>query len=229
MINTEIFRQIGLDSGALTQLGAIVHPIAEPGEYEAVIRRGDRHHGEVRFTVGDGGATQLDIDAAAAALSLPDDGCGCSGDKAESALLTPGGHLLIHVGDGGRYSVAVKKWTAFKGRRDGVRFDTRELDAGDLFAATVLRPGMYTVTNTATGAAGRLEVAYPEPGEAPFRPPDAVRIRVGAEFEPAEYSVAAGQGQLFELTSPARIVIELVEPYDRDQKPAKYRHRLTTP
>ena len=37
MISTSIFTQIGLDSGALTQLGSVVHPVPEPGEYRGVV------------------------------------------------------------------------------------------------------------------------------------------------------------------------------------------------
>lgn len=43
-----------------------------------------------------------------------------------------------------------------------------------------------------------------------------MRVRVSGGFEPAEITARPGQGQLYAVEEAARIVLELVEPYDRE-------------
>ena len=77
MINTQLFTQIGLDSGALTQLGSVVHPVSEPGDYRGVVLLGDDQVADFSFVVAKEGRTQLDIDVAALDGGGQDDDCGC--------------------------------------------------------------------------------------------------------------------------------------------------------
>ena len=222
MISTSLFTQIGLDSGALTQLGSVVHPVPEPGEYRGVVLVDEQQVADFAFVVAKQGRPQLDVDVAAL-VGPADDDCGC-GPRADDGPLAAGGHLLLHVGSGrAAYAVVVSAVTA--NGRSQVVLDTRELAKGDLFAATVLRPGRYRVANTVTGAEAKLDVAYPELGRRPMLPGEPVRVTVGERFEPDDISVRASQGQVYAVESGARIVIELVEPYDRKPRGDGPRHR----
>ena len=188
MINTTLFTQIGLDSGALTQLGSVVHQVPEPGEYRGVVLVDEQQVADFAFVVAKQGRPQLDVDVAALAGPADDD-CGC-GPRADDGPLAPGGHLLLHVGSGrAAYAVVVSAVTA--NGRSQVVLDTRELATGDLFAATVLRPGRYRVANTVTGAEAKLDVAYPELGRRPMLPGEPVRVTVGDRAAAAQYATAA--------------------------------------
>jgi len=57
MINTTLFTQIGLDSGALTQLGSVVHQVPEPGEYRGVVLLDDEQVADFAFRGGEGRPT----------------------------------------------------------------------------------------------------------------------------------------------------------------------------
>jgi hypothetical protein len=216
MINTQLFTQIGLDSGALSQLGSVVHQVSEPGDYRGVVLRGDDQVADFSFVVAKEGRSQLDLDVAALDAGGQDDDCGCGPTSHDTTPLAVGGYLLVHVGSGrGRYAVVVSIVDA-SGKESRQVFDSRELGAGDIFAATVLRPGRYGVTNAADGSTARLEVPYPEPGREPLRLGDPVTIKVGrGGFSPDEVKVKPGQGQTYAVETGARVVIELVEPYDR--------------
>jgi hypothetical protein len=104
-------------------------------------------------------------------------------------------------------------------------FDSRRLDRSDLFTATVLRPGRYRVSNDGTGATANLTVAYPERGRGPLRPGEPVRVEVGQDFSPPEFTVEPTQGQVYEIGAPARIRLDLVEPFDRAVEADRPRHR----
>jgi hypothetical protein len=213
MIGTLLFTQIGLDSGALTLLGSVVHPVPEPGIYRLVVNRDGREVGELDIEVTDGGAAQLDVDLSSVGpgASKPARG-GCCGSDDVQHDLRPGGHLLLHVGEGpGRYSAALFAVGDDKGRPV---LDTTLLGPGDTFAATVLRPGRYRVTAPASGAEAVLVVRYPVRGKEPYRPADPIQVTVGNGFDPKELEIGPAQGIAFHVTSSARIEIALVEPDD---------------
>jgi hypothetical protein len=216
MINTEIFMQIGLDSGALTLLGAVAHPVHEPGPYWGVVLRDGEEVAGFGFVVAEEGRTQLDVDVAKVAgagrTGAGRTGCGCCTDPDADPHLRAGGMLLVHVGSGrGAYAVVV---SAGEGDARRVVFDSRQLEKGDLFTATVLRPGRYAVTNTVNGARAELEVRYPERRRESLRAAEPVQVRAGDRFDPERLTVQPTQGQVYAAETAARVVIELVEPYD---------------
>lgn len=220
MISTSIFTQVGLDSGALTLLGVVARRLEQAGQYRGVVLVDDATVGDFQFTVADEGLTQLDIDLAMARGR--DAGCGC-GKSGRTGSLRVGGYVVFHVGSGDdRYSVVI---TRMVGQEEAVVFDSRRLEKNDVFAATVLRPGRYTVTNSENQARADLEVAMPQRGRTPYRPAEPLHIVVGPEFSPSEIAVGSGQGQVYTSLSEARIVIELVEPYDPEPKPGPPRFR----
>jgi hypothetical protein len=135
------------------------------------------------FVVAEDGRAQLDVDVAKVA-GAGRTGCGCCIDPDADPHLRAGGMLLVHVGSGrGAYAVVV---TAGEGDAQHVVFDSRRLEKGDIFTATVLRPGRYAVTNTLNGARAELEVRYPERRREPLRAAEPVQVRVGDRFDPEQ-------------------------------------------
>jgi hypothetical protein len=223
MINTEIFMQIGLDSGALTLLGGVAHPVHEPGPYRGVVLSDGEEVADFGFVVAEEGRTQLDVDVAKVA-GAGRTGCGCCTDPDAAPHLRAGGMLLVHVGSGrGAYAVVVN---AGEGDARRVVFDSRRLEKGDLFTATVLRPGRYAVTNTVNGARAELEVRYPERRREPLRAAEPLQVRAGDRFDPERFAVQPTQSQVYTAETPARVVIELVQPYDAAPVEGAPRFRL---
>jgi hypothetical protein len=217
----ELFTQIGLDSGALTMLGVVAHPINEPGSYRGSIQLGGAEVGDFHVSVGEaGGAAQVDIDLAAAHDGAGDCGC-CEPD--DTPTLAAGGYLVLHVGSGrGGYSVVLAK-SCDEGY-DPV-FDSCRLTEGDIFTATVLRPGRYRVSNTDNGARAALVVTYPEIGSKPYTPAEPVRVEAGEKLSPSQMEVGPAQAQVYLAQCPTRIRIELEEPFDREPEGPRYRKR----
>ena len=215
-IDPNLYTQIGLDSGSLTMLGSIVHSLQEPGQYRVAV-----HHGEtvekVCFVTADNNspAAQVTIDLASTppgtAAAASD--CGCGSSKQDSFTVNPRGYVLFRVSGGsGGYYAHVRRIDADVKDRG---YDTRTLNAGDLFSAAILRPGTYSVSNTLTRATGEIVVSYPQPGERPYVPPPPVRVICGPNsLEPARLQIQPGQAVIFEARTATRIVIRLERPDD---------------
>lgn len=220
-----LFSQIGLDSGALTMLGAIVHRFPEPGEYRGVVTGSDGEGSVFHLSVEKGrAAAQVNVDLAAVAARVSPSPCHCGTDHGGEPhyVAGTGSPVLFHVSGGrGGYAVHVSR---SEERPQPKAFDSRVLRDGDLFAATILRPGLYAVVNRADeqGAArGSIEVVYPPIGKAPHRPPGPVGIRcTGRGFEPSTVRLSAMQGCLFTCERPARIRIELEKPFEPPEGPS---------
>lgn len=214
-----IFSQIGLDSGSLTMLGAIVHPLFEPGEYRGLATRAGGDSQVFLLTVDEKRpAVQVDVDLATLVERGAVRPCGCGADHGGMAHFVVGGraHVVFHVSGGpGGFSVHLTR--AEEGPR-AKAFDSTRLGEGDIFAATILRPGVYSVVNAAAGAEaapGSIEVAYPEIGKTPHRPPDPVRVECGrGGFVPSSLRLTAMQGCAFLCRVPSRIVIRLERPQE---------------
>lgn len=221
MTGLQLFTQVGLDSGALTLLGSVAHQLRKPGRYAGVVLVDDVETGDFSILVRDEGAMQLSIDLAA--VTVTGSGGGIVRKLDEGGPLRAGGYLLLHVGSGdGRYAAVI---TDASEESSEVVFDSRRLEAPDVFAATVLRPGRYSVTNVENDAKAALEVAYPEPVREPYRPAEPVHIQVGRVFEPRNVKAGPAQQQIYTAGAAARVRIELVEPYDRSPEPERPRYR----
>jgi len=216
-----IFTQTGLDSGALTLLGAIIHQFPEAGEYRGVST--DPSGGTTVFyltVANDLAVAQVNIDLAALA-NAPAASAGCScgtaadGSGGRHFTLQTHGYAVLHVSGGaGGYAVRIGRATNVP---EPKLFDSTTLEHGDLFAATLLRPGRYRVRNPAQSGArpGEVNVAYPAVGATAFQPPAPVRIECTASgFREAAVQLTAMQGCIFECRVRSRIVIELVSALD---------------
>jgi hypothetical protein len=209
-----LFAQIGLDSGSLTMLGAVIHSFREPGEYRGSVDTEDEGQAVFYISVDkESPVAQVNIDLSTLAQpSETDEKCGCEGSQNRFSV-NPKGYAVFHVSGGsGGYHVHVRR--ARENSEEKI-FDSRNLDDGDIFSAVILRPGTYAVTNAHTKARAQIVVPYPRIGETAYRPPAPVRIEVTREhFEPRRLELQPGQGLLFDCKTPSRIKIELEKPDD---------------
>ena len=107
--------QTGLDSGALTMLGAVVRRFEEPGEYRGTVRRGDAIEKVFYLSVDkESPVAAADIDLAKLAGSLPQQeeagrDC-CPGEGEARFSVNPRGYVLFRVSGGrGGYSVNLRR------------------------------------------------------------------------------------------------------------------------
>jgi hypothetical protein len=252
-LNRQLFTETGADSGALGMLATIVHRPRESGDYAGSVYLAEEQVGEFTLRVVDEETPlsvhidlanpRLQRDGRRQPLRPDQDDCGCldhdsGGDDAASTVYSVGrqGYVVFHVSEGsGGYHVqlAGPLGGALLERREGDNrakadiWSSRELESGDLFAVTLLRPGTYKVSNERGGEA-KLRLHYPERGKIAYRPPEPQRVAVTDNgFEPAGFELRPMQGQVFEISTTARINISLVEPEDRDERPDPDRARPT--
>ncbi|HVP22991.1 MAG TPA: hypothetical protein VMS77_03665 [Conexivisphaerales archaeon] len=220
-MDANLYTQIGLDSGSLTMLGTVVHSIPEPGEYRGVLHRGDSVEAVFYVKVDkESASAQANIDLSALGESSSDE-CKCHSGHHSGAhhfVVNPRGYVVLHVSKGsGGYFVVIEK--AEENSR-AKPFDSRSLQEGDLFAATILRPGTYSFTNLSTKAQGEVVVPYPVVGKFANPPPAPLRITsTRVSHEPKRIVVQAGQGMIFEPKVPSRFKIELVKADDGPSRP----------
>jgi hypothetical protein len=217
-IDPNLVTQIGLDSGALTMLGAIVHRFEEPGEYRGTVRHGTSIERVFYLSVDkDSSIAAADIDLASLAGSLPQrdetrDGC-CPKEPETRFSVNPRGYALFRVSGGkGGYSVNLRRADPDNATRV---FNSTTLNDGAIFSARILRPGIYSVSNTHSKARGSVTVSYPPKAFSEYRPPEPQRVEVSERgFNPEKIALKPAQGLIFECRVPSRIVIELEKPDD---------------
>jgi hypothetical protein len=214
-VNRHLFTQTTLDSGSLTMGLAVIHKFSETGEYFGTIHHREKKDvGSFQLTIDrECPIMQADIDLSK--LYQPSRGesiCKRSSNENERRfILNPNGYAIFYVSNGaGRYAL-----TVVEARREvqAKTFDSRKLIEGDMFAATMIRPGIYIVTNAYNKAKADLSVAYPKIGTVPYHPPNPILIECTKDrFEPNFIKIETAQGQLYRIRTPSRIKIELVEP-----------------
>ncbi len=212
-MRTDVFGQIGVDSAALGLLSSSVHRFGTPGRYVGAAYVGDDPRGEYEVVVDDDGrpATQIDLSTYGPSRRRSGGACCGSGDQPRPTYhVATGGYVSFYVGSG------TERWATVVGdpREKGAEFDSRHLLEGDLFAASVLRPGRYVVRNTL--GEGRTELVVPavRPGKAPYRPADPIHTRMAAFAGRASIRLGQAQGLVFTISEPARVLIELDEAFD---------------
>jgi hypothetical protein len=217
-----LFTQVGLDSGSLTILGSVIHSFREPGEY-----RGSVHQvggGQAVFYISadkNSSVAQANIDLASLQEYSESKEKECCGDGKENRfIVNPRGFVLFHVSGGsGGFSVHVRR--AQEDPKEKV-FNSEELGEGDFFSASIIRPGTYSVVNRLAKTKAELVVSYPEISKTPYRPPAPVHVQVGPRgFEPGRIALKPGQGLVFDIKTPTRIVIELLKADDGPGSPRK--------
>jgi hypothetical protein len=234
-LDPNLYTQIGLDSGALSMLGTIVHQVKEAGQYRGALHVGP----EVKavFTVSaddDSPAAQATVDLArlegvpTAATPAADGGC-CGGGEANASpsgqryTVNPRGYLLFHVSGGaGGYYVHLRRVDAAD---DDKGYDTRTLRGGDLFTAMILRPGRYSIVNALAQSRTEAVVHYPRVGDKAYVPAAPVRVECTAKGleHPGRLELGVGQGLIFHAQVPARIEIRLEKVDDGPERTVRKR------
>ncbi|GBD09473.1 hypothetical protein HRbin22_01727 [Candidatus Thermoflexus japonica] len=214
VLNRPVFAQRAFDSRALTVLTALFHRFPEAGDYDLKIWQDERmiHRAHVRVSA-EGTPAQLHLDLAAL------------GEMAESYLLAAGGVIGFYVSRGiGRYRVEIAQLTR---REKVVRLDNSQvIPEGDLFAVTLVRPGIYRVLQVEGRGEGEIHVRLP--GKERYRPDQVTRVTVGKEgvMEPRVVEILAGQSVVFWCTIPASLRVEWVKAMEELEPPIQ-RPRLT--
>jgi len=220
-----LFTQFGLDSGSLTMLGSVIHNFQVPGEYRGSVNKTGGEQAVFYITVDKNSpAAHVNINLASLREYTDATKNDCCDDNIENHFtVNPKGYVVFHVSRGsGGFSVHVRR--AEEDTKEKV-FNSQELDEGDFFSAAIIRPGIYSVVNRLAKAKAEVVVSYPEIGKTAYRPPEPVRVQAGPKgFEPAHIELKPGQGLVFDVKAPARIVLELVKAddgpgYDRQTPP----------
>lgn len=207
VLNRPVFAQRAFDSRALTVLTTLFHRFPEAGDCDLRIWRDERliHRAHVRV-VAEGAPLQLHLDLAA----LQETG----GPYA----LAVGGVIGFYVSRGvGRYRVEIAQLTH---REKVVRLDNSQvIPEGDLFAVTLVRPGIYRVLQVEGRGEGEIRVRLP--GKERYRPDQATRVTVGKEgiMEPRGVEILAGQSVVFWCTVPTSLRVEWVKAMEELEPP----------
>jgi hypothetical protein len=212
MFDRNLVTQIGLDSGALTMLGAVVHSFREPGQYRGTVRSGDLPEAVFYISVDKSCAVaHATIDLAK--LVPATDATPCRPPPGDLRFLVhPKGFVLFNVSGGpGGYSVNVRRATEDP---EVKAYDSRRLEPGDVFSGVLFRPGTYSIRNLLSQATAEASVAYPVVGDTAYRPPAAAVAQCAETIEPHRIELQPMQGLNFEIKVPARIRIELTAPDD---------------
>jgi hypothetical protein len=229
-LDRNFFTQVGLDSGALTMLGVIVHTFGEPGEYRGLVLSDDNNEATFYVSVDrECAVAGVNIDLASLAGTAPTSatgseatgpraGCGCGQASVESGaagpryVVHPKGYAVFHVSGGpGGYAVNVRKAVEDPEVRP---YDSRTLVPGDIFSAILVRPGHYSIRNALNDARAQVMVSYPGVGRVAYRPPAPEDVEVGTTITPARINLKPMQALNFNVSSDARLVIELEEADD---------------
>jgi hypothetical protein len=206
--NSLFLDQTIFDSASPLGSAVVVHRFDAEGEYEVELGRKGEGLDRVVLSVAPqtepGQASAVTIDAAGAAP-------GTITGQRRSKLNTGGFASFTSTHARGAGSVIVA-------RRQGAKkaeFDSRRLGESDVFAVTLVRPGLYTMRNTLGKTEGRIVVTYPVVGKHPYRPADPVGVVCSKTgFEPGRLEIGPAQGIVFRFETAARVVIELTEPDD---------------
>jgi len=220
-LNRAIFSARPLDSSTLTVLSTLIHRFQEPGDYEVFVRRGGQliHRAPVRVVKSDA-AYQINVDMSA--LDANGGGDCCCDDESEY-VLNAGGVMTFHATRGtAAYNVSV---TQIGEREKRTLLDSREvIPAGDWFAVTLVRPGLYKVS--AGNASAEVRVTMPKAGSG-FQPGQAHVIEVGQTgYRSKAPNILAGQTLVFQMNVAGRVHVELAEP-DKSTLPGDTRGKLT--
>jgi len=213
-MKTELFTQIGLDSGSLGVLGSIVHPLIEKGDYRGTVIKDGRDTSDFTITVNENGKPDLSIDLATISTNQvnTEDCCKPCETRDQQFSVRPGGHVVFYASKGSQSYAAQLSQVNEKKQL----FNSQLIGKDDLFAASILRPGKYKVTVNEKYEVGSLIVTYPPVNvKKAYIPDDPLKIEISEKtMSPEQAKIGPAQGLIFYPESDMRIVIKLIEPDD---------------
>ena len=208
--------QTSFDSGALSGLASIAHPLREPG-YWRLAAGGRRVSPRRQFDVivRAGGQARF-------AIELADEDRRGKPPGLSEGFLAPGGmiNLAARAARTGCHALL------YGDRPDEPLWDSRELQQGDGYACMPMRPGSWRIENVLDGAVGRLQVAYPDPraiaaGRHLATTP--VRVTVGTAILPDDLRIDPGQLLIFAIDVRCRLAVTLQQSDDGPPELAAWR------
>lgn len=212
--NLALLNTTRFDSGALGMLAMVIHQFGEPGRYRGSALRAGSSVGDLDIMVDEkSDVMQLDIDLATIAKQPRPDAqnvkdCHCHPENASPPrVVSPKGYVLFHASSGNGFSVNLSHDSGKS------KFDSTELNKGDLFACSLLEPALYQGLNARTKAQLEIAVMFPadlkEGIRARLNAAESMNINVqDGAFQPAKLNVISTQGVVFQISEAARIVIE---------------------
>lgn len=205
-VNTFAVQQSCLQSSALGVLGSIAHPIGKPGDFTGRVMQGKTQVAEFSLHADpDVDATQATIDLARIA------GPPLVGQpyKVHKYSVNSDGYLMLFVSEGpGGFWVQL---LSHGKDRQALAFDSRRLKPGDLFIATLIRPGTHQAKMPKAVAAIRIRA--PEASDKPFQPPPPAGMTcTKTGFVPKRLEVYATQGIVFNFEITSGVQIDLIKP-----------------
>lgn len=213
-VNLALLNTTRFDSGALGMLAMVIHQFSEPGRYRGSVLRAGSTVGDLDIMVDEkSDVMQLDIDLAAIAKQPRPDvqnvqDCHCHPESSSPPrVVSPKGYVLFHASSGSGFSVNLSHVSGKS------KFDSTQLDKGDLFACSLLEPAQYQGLNTRTKAQLEIAVVFPtdlkEGMSARLKAAESMNIKVqDGAFQPAKLNAISTQGLVFQINETARIVIE---------------------
>lgn len=217
-INRYLLTQTRWDSGSMNPLACVLHRFEKPGSYTGVIYQEKEVLGLFDLIVDETAPDeQVNIDLEA----IQKRRFGQGGENL-SFVVSPRQPTLFYVPRGPvGYAVVVYRSSE---RKPVVEFDSRALNAGDVFILAPIQPGLYVVSN-AGGARMEITVQKREGRSIPTQPVIIACTEKG--FAPEKASVAFSQPLFFAIKAPTRLTawIEKAEEperkYDRRRLPLR--------
>jgi hypothetical protein len=208
-LNRPVFMQRIFDSTAMTVLCTLLHRFSVVGQYDITIRRSgkvQRHFGVA--VSSDEGAHQINVDIT---KSHHEGGeCGCAAST--SYKLKLGGVMGFYASAGtGKYSVTAVVSNEKEQKKSKLLDSGSEIPAGDLFALTLVRPGVYRAINTKEKQEFEIRVHLPK-GQKEYRPDETQVLTLGKKDQgrAGALDIYSGQSVVFHCENPARIRAELI-------------------
>ena len=210
-LNQPVFAQEAFDSSSLSVLTTLFHRFTEVGDYEVFVRRSEQVIHRARVSVAaEGGSYQINVDMA----KLGDVRSTCECESGYGIAL--GGAIGFHASEGvAKYSVLITRLD--KREKQTVLDSSRAIPAGDFFAVTLVRPGLYQVLNFGERGRGKGEVKVTLPKKGDRIPVEQVTmIEAGDQgaLNPSAARLTSGQSIVFQCKLPTRIQVQMVKPDD---------------
>jgi hypothetical protein len=212
-VNTAMLRTTSTSSDALDVLGTIIHPVPV-GDYGGEVWRGKTRLSTFTLSVAkedQPSSVQVDLET----LAGPRSSGSAPKFRATGTDQSPG-YVVFHVSSGeGGFHVLLT-------RGGKTVHDTRQLSAGDMFAATLVRPGSYDMAAGKTRQ-GKIEVKNLQARAELRREFATGNVKVtAAALEPKAVEVEAGDSVVFNLMAAATVSVAFKGPKSgKTRRPAR--------
>ena len=189
-------REDTVDSGSLASLGSIIHKVPDSGDYRGVVYHEATKVGTFSINVSENEDAPSDCEKSPRQLNIDLANLGGTASKATNDCgnkftLRAGGNIVFTAMSGtGGYAVELLRRE--KGKESEKVFDSRKLQAGDLFIVHVMRPGIYSIRNINGKGQTELTVEYPDAEKLRMKADPFLVEFNGEEIVPAEDNHTVG-------------------------------------